>query len=107
MHGKQLSSPTEELKPRRHFVQGGLPFLPKNPFLQVQCLLPGMVELEPTGQARQVDNDEGKAENGAETADNEAEVVGALLMSMGEKNPTGQPTLGTANSTKRWHYSKR
>ena len=72
MHGKQLSSPTVELKPRRHFKQGGWPFLPKNPFLQVQCRLPGMVELDPAGQARQVDN----AAEGA---------LLLLLLSMGEK----------------------
>ena len=90
MHAKQFSSPTKEVKPRRHFMQGGWPFLPKNPFLQVQCLLLlGMVELDPAGQARQV---------------NAAEAEGALLLlllllSMGEKKPTGQPMLGTGDST--------
>ena len=89
MHEKQFSSPTEEPKPRRHFVQGGWPFFPKNPFLQVQCRLPGMVELDPAGQARQV--------NAAE-ADNEAVAAGALLLSMGEKNPTGHPLLAAFES---------
>ena len=73
-------------------MQGGWPFLPKNPFLQVQCRLPGMVELDPAGQARQV----------------EAEAEGALLlsMSMGEKNATGQPLLLGAGSTTGCHNSK-
>ena len=81
MHAKQFSSPTKDVKPRRHFMQGGWPFLPKNPFLQVQCWLPGMVELDPAGQARQVDA---------------SEVL--LPLPMGEKNPTGQPLLATADS---------
>ena len=92
MHAKQFSSPTKEVKPRRHFMQGGWPFLPKNPFLQVQCRLPGMVELDPAGQARQVDAAEEEAADNEAEAD--AEAVGAmLLLSIGEKNPTGQPLL--------------
>jgi len=103
MHAKQFSSPTEEPKPRRHFVQGGWPFLPKNPFLQVQCRLPGMVELDPAGQARQVNAEAEDATAGVEAADNEAEgalllLLLLLLLSMGEKNPTGQPLLPTADS---------
>ena len=85
MHGKQFSSPTEEPNPRRHFMQGAFPFLPKKPFLQVQCRLPGIVELDPAGQARQVDE-----------VDDEGALL--LLLSMGEKNPMGQPPF-VADST--------
>ena len=81
-------------------MQGGWPFLPKNPFLQVQCRLPGMVELDPAGQARQVN------------AEAEAEAEGALLLllSMGEKNPTGQPLLllptADSNDDEAWKGGK-
>ena len=60
-------------------MQGGWPFLPKNPFLQVQCRLPGMVELDPAGQAWQVNNAEAEEEATAE-----AEGALLLLLSMGE-----------------------
>ena len=52
MHGEQLSSPTEELKPRRHFIHGDWPFFPKNPFLQMQSIdRPTSRRIEPAGHA--------------------------------------------------------
>ena len=67
-----------------------------------------MVELDPAGQARQV-NAAGAEEATAGAADNEAEGALLLLLSMGEKNPTGQPMLPTADSKddEAWKGCKR